>query len=446
MFRINRSLFPEVEQMSRPSKQYNLKFLVVLLALTLFLAACSQAPSEPTEPVAGDETSDEVSEEPTESEEEEQPASGDDEETVKLGVVLNLTTGMALYGTPMMNAVTLATEHQNAEGGINGKPIQLVVEDAADTATTGINALNRVLESEPIALVGPILGFQMLPFRDIVDEEQIPIISLSGTRGWTMNDNRYAFRTGEFDGNSKPALADFVVEELGVERIGIIVVANEWGHSGRDHVTQRLMEAHGIEPVIVETYQTTDTDMSAQLQNISNADVEVIVSQGHPQDTALVLKQAQQLGIEIPIVASSVAETAVNLDITQPEEVEGLYVQTYALPNDNPDPEIQAWTEEYIEMFDMRPDAYALAQYDGVRMLFQAMENADNEDSLTREGVTDAMWDITYDGLIATYETDFEGNMLRDYIIVQYGPDKTAEIVHSAHVSTEETIYEVEGN
>lgn len=295
-------------------------------------------------------------------------------------------------------------------------------------------------------MVGPILGFQMLPFRDIADEEQIPIISLSGTRGWTMNDNRYAFRTGEFDGNSKPALADFVVEELGAERIGIIVVANEWGHSGRDHVSYRLREAHGIEPVIVETYQTTDTDMSAQLQNIRNANVDVIVSQGHPQDTALVLKQAKQLGIDIPIVASSVAETAVNLDITEPEDVEGLYLQTYALPNDNPDPKIQAWAEEYIEMFGTRPDAYALAQYDGLRMLFQAMENADNAGNLTREGVTDAMWDITYEGLIATYEADFEGNMLRDYIIVQYGPDKSGEIVYSIHVTAEETIYEVEGN
>lgn len=416
--------------------------LSLMVALVLVLSACTPAatptaaPAEPTQAPAATQP---PAAQPTEAAPTEAP-----KEPVKLGVVLTLTTNFAVYGTPMMNGVKLAVEHANANGGVNGHPIEIIVEDAADTPTTGINALNKVLESNPIALVGPILGFMMIPFREVVDKEQIPIISLSGTRGYTMNNNKYVFRTAEFDGNSKPALTRFVVENLGAKRVGILVVNNEWGLSGRDHVTATLRQKYNMEPVAVETYQTTDVDMSAQLLNLQKANVDVIVSQGHPADTAIIMKQYKQLGIEAPLVACSVAQTSINLDITEPEDVEGVYVQTYALPWDDPDPAIKAWAEEYYQKFNSIPDAYALAQYDGVMMLVEAMKRAEENGNLTRQGIADEMWKIEYKGLVTTYKADSEGNMMRDYIIVKYGADKKGEIVARYSVPEEETIYQIE--
>ena len=362
-------------------------------------------------------------------------------ESVKLGAILNLTTAQSLYGTPMVNGVKLAVEHINAKGGINGRQIELLTEDAADTATTAMNAYNRMMEKKPLALVGPILGFQMIPFREKIDKDQIPMISLSGTRGWTMNNNKYGFRTAEFDGTSKPAMADFVVEKLGAKKVGIITTANEWGYSGRDHVSARLKTKYGITPTLIESYQVTDKDMSAQLLNLKKAGVDVIVSQGHPADNAILFKQYKQLNIGVPLIACSVAQTAINMDITQPEDVEGIYVQTYALPWDDPDPTIKAWAQEFNKKFKSIPDAYALAQYDGVMIYGEAMKRAEAKGNLTRQGITDEMWKTDYKGMIARYVPDMEGNMMRDYIVVKYGKDKKAEIVGRVTVKQEDTIY-----
>ena len=319
--------------------------------------------------------------------------------------------------------------------------IELLTEDAADTATTALNAYNKMMEKKPLALVGPILGFQMIPFREKIDKDQIPIISLSGTRGWTMNNNKFGFRTAEFDGNSKPALADFIVEKLGVKKVGIITTANEWGYSGRDHVAARLKTKHNITPAAIESYQPTDKDMSAQLLNLKKAGVDIIVSQGHPADNAILFKQYKQFNIGIPLIACSVAQTAINMDITQPEDVEGIYVQTYALPWDDPEPSVHAWAQEYHKKFKAIPDAYALAQYDGVMIYAEAMKRAEKKGNLTRQSIADEMWKTDFKGLIARYQPDVEGNMMRDYIMVKYGKNKKAEIVGRVSVKLEDTIY-----
>ena len=79
--------------------------------------------------------------------------------------------------------------------------------------------------------------------------------------------------------------------------------------------------------------------MTAQL-NLKNAGVEIIIDQGSPADTALIFEQSKALEIGLPIIAGGFAEFAVNSDITEAEDAEGLYVVTYALPWDEPDPEI----------------------------------------------------------------------------------------------------------
>ena len=152
-----------------------------------------------------------------------------------------------------MNAVQMAVDKVNSEGGIMGCPIKIYAQDAANSATTGINALNKVLEDDPIAIVGPMLGTMMIPSREIIDMEKVPIISASGTRTWTMNDNKYGFRIGEFDGSSKVALADFVVNELGFKKIGILISADQWGYSGRDYIQLAFKKNFDIDVTDVET-------------------------------------------------------------------------------------------------------------------------------------------------------------------------------------------------
>ena len=89
------------------------------------------------------------------------------DETIKIGVVVPITSVLAPYGTPFVELMNLAIDAANANGGINGRKLELVVEDSQASNTVAINALNKVLQSNPIAVFGPALGTQVLAMMPI---------------------------------------------------------------------------------------------------------------------------------------------------------------------------------------------------------------------------------------------------------------------------------------
>jgi len=405
-------------------------FFSILIAMGLILSACAPAaapapaePAKPAEPAAA-----------------EKPKINCDE--VILGSVWTITTDNALYGIPQMWGTKLAVDDFNAAGGVMGCPVKIVAEDGADTATTAINAFNKVLESNPIAMAGPILGTMMIPLRDIIDEEQIPGIAGSGTRAWTLNDNKYFMRIGEFDGTSKAALADFIVNDLKLTKIGFITTADVWGFSAVDYVGLALERNFGIKYVAAESYQATDKDMSAQLLNLKNAGVEVIIHQGHPADLALVLKQKRQLGIDIPMISGGYSYTAVVSDITTSEDVEGLYTYNYALPNEDPDPELQAWAKRYQEYSKILPNNFAVVYYEGTLVLLEAMQRAAENGNFTRAGVTEELWKTDKEGMIYHMKPDKEGNIMKTYVFSKYGKDKKLEIIARKTITDDKALYD----
>ena len=326
---------------------------------------------------------------------------------MKLGAILNLTTAQSVYGTPMVNGVKLAVEHINAKGGINGRMIELLTEDAADTATTALNAYNKMMEKKPLALVGPILGFQMIPFREKIDKDQIPIISLSGTRGWTMNNNKFGFRTAEFDGNSKPALAHFIVEKLGVKKVGIITTANEWGYSGRDHVAARLKTKHNITPAAIESYQPTDKDMLAQLLNLKKAGVDIIVSQGHPADNAILFKQYKQFNIGIPRSPARLPRPQSTWTSHSPRTWKGSTCRPMPCPGMTRAKRSCLGTGVPQEV-QGDPGCLCAGAVRWCHDLRGSHERAEKKGNLTRQSIADEMWKTDFKGLIARYQPDVE--------------------------------------
>ncbi len=359
---------------------------------------------------------------------------------VILGSVWTITTDNALYGIPQMWGTKLAVEDFNKAGGVMGCPVKIVAEDGADTATTAINAFNKVLESNPIAIMGPILGTMMIPLRDIIDEEQVPGGAGSGTRAWTLNDNKYFLRIGEFDGTSKAALADFVVNDLKKTKVGFITTADVWGFSAAEYVGLALERNFGIKYAAAESYQATDKDVSAQLLNLKNAGVDIIIHQGHPADLALVLKQKRQLGIDIPMISGGYTSTAVASDITTAEDVEGLYTYNYALPLD--DPKLAEWEKRYEEFSGLKGNNFAVIYYEGVMAVLEAMQRAAENGNFTRAGVTEELWKTDREGMIYHMKPDKEGNVMKNYVFGQYGKDKKLEILTSKYIPDEQAIYD----
>ena len=169
------------------------------------------------------------------------------------------------------------------------------------------------------------------------------------------------------------------------------------------------MKEAGVKPVAVEAMATTDKDVTAQLRSIQRAGADVLLTQIHPAPIAIVVKQARQLGLTIPHVASNALILPSTLGLVDGPDVDGVYVETVIVPAADPSPKIQDWLKRYQARFGKPGDHFALLQYDITYMLAKALEEAGAEP--TPDALQAKLRSLKYEGLVTLYESDDEGNL-----------------------------------
>jgi branched-chain amino acid transport system substrate-binding protein len=338
-------------------------------------------------------------------------------DSIKIGIVVPITSVLAPYGKPFVEALQIAADEANEKGGVNGRKIELIVEDNQASNTVTINALNKVLEQQPVAVFGAALGTQVLAMMPITERETVPLIAGPSTRRVTLQGAKYFFRIGTHDALDKEVATRFMVEDLKTKKIGILHVANEWGYSGRDNVTEYLKKLYGLSPISVASYQPTDKDLTAQILQMKNAGADAVFSQGHPVDEALLVKQLDQLGVNLPHVASGSLCISFLRKLVTPEEMLGHYCEAPdVLPPFNERQKVQAFVATYMKRTGYPPDAYPALYYDGMGMLIDVM----NKYGVDREKIRQGFGEIRYDGILGTYKADLEGNLWHRAVVMKF--------------------------
>ena len=333
---------------------------------------------------------------------------------VQVGVISSMTSGLAQLGQRQINSAVLAAEEWNAKGGINGEKIRLLIEDSGDSTTLAITALDRVLSRNSSAILGPIYSFQLFALFPEIQREKIVLMSTSGTRELTQKNNPWYFRLYPHDGFIKRVCALFAVEELKSKRPTLMCVTTEYGKSGHEILVKTLKE-RGVTPVAETWHNKDDKDMTGQLMAVKRATPDVIISQAHPPDTAILLKQQRELGIRVPHVASSAASMPTVHELVG-AGMEGVYVEAVAEPNYDTDPKMQAWTKRYVGKFNTRPDSFAVAFYDSANFVFEAIKAV----GPSRGKIGDWLRKSAYQGLAGRYAFDQEQNGAFFAMMLQY--------------------------
>jgi branched-chain amino acid transport system substrate-binding protein len=347
-------------------------------------------------------------------------------QAIKVGVVVPITSVLAPYGTPFVESMNMAVEAANAAGGINGRKLELVVEDSQASNTVAINALNKVLGSNPVAVFGAALGTQVLAMMPITEREKVPLIAGPSTRRVTQQGAKYYFRNSTHDAIDKETWTRFLVDDLGKKRIGILHVANEWGYSGRDNTAMFLDKLYGLKPVSIASYQPTDKDLTAQILQMGRDGADAIVAQGHPIDEALLVKQMIQHGVKVPHIGSGTLCIAFLRELVSPAEVAGRYCEgPDVMPPFNERPQVQAFVDAYKKRTGYLPDIYATHYYDATGMLIAVMKKY----GVDREKIRQGFREMAYEGIIGAYKTDEEGNLWHNAVVMEFLPEGKIKIV-----------------
>ncbi len=343
-------------------------------------------------------------------------AAAADKEPIKIGSFLAVSGPASFLGDPELKTLQHWVEKINAEGGVLGRPLKLVHYDSAADAGSARTFAKRLISADQVdIIVGGSSTRATMAAIPLVRRAQIPFISLAGGIPIIEPVKKWVFKTPHTDRMAaRKILQD--MQRRGFDKIGLISGSGGFGQSGREQ-TLEVVDEFGIEVVADETYGSGDTDMTAQLTNIANTPgIDAILNFGFGQGPAIVTRNYEQLGIELPLYQSHGVASNKFIELAG-DPAEGVRLPGGALlvaeklPDDDPQKDVvTAYKQEYEQTFNEPVSTFGGYAYDGLMIAVDAIERAGStEPAAVREAIenTDGLVGVT--GVFNMSESDHLG-------------------------------------
>ena len=251
-------------------------WLPLLVLAALFLGACAApATAEPTEEMVETDAP-----EPTEEMV---------QEPIKIGQLSDLTSTFTAWGVQVRDGMALAASEINAAGGVNGRMIEIVVQDSENDPDAAATAWDRLVE-EGVVAVGGILSSGVSPTANaLAEQDQIPVFyTKAGTPAGLTRDSRYSFRTCL---PAAPMVAAPVLQyaqEQGMTNVGVIVADYAWGQ-GFKAATEATFAGSGIDYGEIQVAPVPPTtDFTPFVRAMADAGAQMVIATGHPPGGAAI--------------------------------------------------------------------------------------------------------------------------------------------------------------
>ncbi|MBE2913690.1 ABC transporter substrate-binding protein [Anoxybacillus flavithermus] len=304
-------------------------------------------------------------------------------DTIKIGANLELSGGAASYGQSIAEGLELAIEEINKEG-INGKKIELVkVDNKSDAAEATSGAIKLISQDKVVAIIGAATSTNTLAQVQVAQDNKIPLITPSGTNPTITNKdgkvNDFVFRTCFIDPFQGTVAAKFAIDDLKVKNAAILIDSSSDYSKGLASSFKKAFEENGGKIVAEEAYVAKDTDFRATLTRIKSANPEFLFLPGYYEEVGLIVKQARELGIKVPIMGGDGWDSPTLVEIAGPEALNNTFITNHYSSGD-PDPKIQDFIKAFKAKYNKSPDAFNALGYDTAYFLADAIKRAGDAD------------------------------------------------------------------
>ncbi len=225
-------------------------------------------------------------------------------ETIKVGAVLAVTGPASFLGGPEARTLEMLAAEVNAQGGINGNKIELLIKDTAGNPEKAISFAKQLLEEEQVlAVLGPSSSGETMSLKKIFEDAKTPLISCAAAEVIVNPVASWVFKTPQND--SFAAKKIFMeMNKLGITKIAVLVDNSGFGKAGKEQLL-KIAPEYKIEVVEAEVYDAKATDLSAVVAKIkANAGVQGVINWSIVPAQSIVVKNIRQAGWQVPIFQS----------------------------------------------------------------------------------------------------------------------------------------------
>lgn len=335
-------------------------------------------------------------------------------DTIYIASANPMTGDSAQFGDMKVKAIQLALDQVNANGGIDGKKMELVVGDDTGNPKEAPNVAQKFASDDRIlAVIGHWNSSCTLAARGIYNTAGIPVITDSVNKAVTDGSTPTMFRISLTDTQQANLLADYAYNTMGARNAAVMYTANDFGKGLDNDFTKEFTKLGGT-VVASETYfEGQSKDFSPQLTKIKAKNPDLLFVAGYYVETALIAQQRESLGMNVPMLGTD-GITSDELIKLGGASVEGITFAGFF----HPDVKFKG-TDEFVTAFrkayDKDPDTYAALAYDSANMIIEAIK----QNGATRDGILKYLKsEKDFEGVAGPVSFDDKGACTRNVIIL----------------------------
>ncbi len=339
------------------------------------------------------------------------------DEVIKIGVFQPLTGANAAGGALEKEGVELAHELYPE---VLGKKVELIFVDNKSDKIESANAATRLINKDKVSLIIGSWGsgFSIAAGEEIKkSERKVPAIGASCTNPLVTKGNDYYFRVCFIDPFQGNVMANYAYNEVGAKKVAFIIEkTNDYAVGLAKFFEDTFKELTGDDKAVVYEafYNTGDQDFTAQLTSIKESGAEAIFAPGNFTESALIMKQAKELGIELPILGGDTWETPEVIKIAG-DAAEGVVFSTFFDAHAKLTDTTTEFLDAYKEKYDKEPAAVTALAFDAYILALDAIERADSTDPTAIRDAIAATKD--FPGAAGVVTLDENGDAVKSAVI-----------------------------
>jgi branched-chain amino acid transport system substrate-binding protein len=323
---------------------------------------------------------------------------------IKIAVVDAQSGQLSSLGAWELKGARLAVDEWNAQGGVNGRPVELGVFDDQGDPTIGTNLARKIDSEGYLAMIGTAESAVTIAMAPILKSAEIPNITSGQSPGLVAVGSEFLFLNGPTSTTYDETLAKYVVDEQGTKEIAMITNNGSYGKGEHDAFLKALQK-RGVTPLADQIVTTDQKDFSAALTSIRQKNPKVIFLGAEEVESGLIVKQARDLGITVPFAGAAPQGTPVFLDTAGAKNAEGTIVSSPYLSNDMNEAS-KKFAAAYKAKYGEDAELHGAKAYDGTQILLTALKSSN---VATGKALADAIRGTKHQGLLGSFAYDQTG-------------------------------------
>lgn len=354
------------------------------------------------------------------------PGNAAEGDTIKIGLIASLNGEQQPWGLDSKYGAELAVEEINAAGGIQGKKVELVVEDTGSKPEGGKSATEKMVsEDKVLCVLGEVASGITLPAAQVCQENGVPLISIGATRIDVTQQGGAIFRVCYTDDFQGAAMAKYAYEDLKLRKVAVMTDRKLPYSTGLSEVFSKSFTKLGGEIVAEEKYESGNIDFKAQLTNIKDKNPDGLFCSGYFTEVGPIARQREALGLNVPMLGGDGWDSKDLLDSGGSGIVGGFFANHYHQSEARP--EVANFVANFKKKYGTDAGtAMAALAYDAAGVCFEALKNAKALDSKSLIEAIQGIQD--YKGVSGNITIGADGNAQKPALVLKVNKDGFAPV------------------